>query len=71
MSAVSLLSAARSETFSLEFSGLHYCLFVKVLRLAIRLQTRDFDILSYALFFVKTFFIFSRYFLGDAFMTYT
>ena len=34
MSSDSLRSASRSETFSREFSGLHYCLFVKVLCLA-------------------------------------
>ena len=47
MSSDSLRSASRSETFSREFSGLHYCLFVKVLCLAfVSYQTRNVVILS-------------------------
>ena len=51
--------------YSLEFSGLHYCLFVKVLCLAfVSYQTRNVDILSQALRLVKTFFnFFAIYFI--------
>ena len=41
-----------SETFSIEFSGLHYCLFVKVLRV---LVWHNSITLSYVLKFVKNF----------------